>query len=67
MMLELRTTLTLEDDIARLLQEEARRPGQALPKPFVNEALRRGLAPQASDRSMTYRVKVHGRSTPSRV
>jgi len=55
-----RTTLTLEDDIARLLQEEARRQGKPF-KAVVNEALRRGVAPSGKRPVRTpYRVKVHG-------
>lgn len=37
-----RTTLTLEDDIAARLREEARRQGRSL-KEVVNDALRAGL------------------------
>jgi len=42
----MRTTLALDPDVARLLEEEAHRQR----KPFrqvVNEAIRRGLAPGA--------------------
>jgi hypothetical protein len=38
----MRTTLTLEDDIAQRLQEKARRTGESF-KEVVNETLRRGL------------------------
>lgn len=41
----MRTTLTLEDDLARRLKEMARREGRSF-KEIVNEALRRGLATQ---------------------
>jgi hypothetical protein len=37
-----RTTLTLDDDVARLVQEEVRRSGDSL-KGTVNTLLRRGL------------------------
>jgi hypothetical protein len=37
-----RTTLTLDDDVARLVQEEVRRSGASL-KGTVNTLLRRGL------------------------
>lgn len=53
-----RTTLTLDPDVARMLQEEAHR----LRKPFkdvVNDAIRRGLAPQRRAATAPYRVKVH--------
>ena len=52
----MRTTLTLDDDIAEALRERAR----ALDQPFkqvVNEALRRGLRPEANrDQTRDYRV-----------
>lgn len=38
----MRTTLTLEDDVARLLEEEVHRQRKPM-KQVVNEALRRGL------------------------
>ena len=38
----MRTTLTLDDDIAKTLQEHARRSGESF-KEVVNETLRRGL------------------------
>jgi plasmid stability protein len=38
----MRTTLTLDDDIAQQLQERARRSGESF-KEVVNETLRRGL------------------------
>ena len=39
----MRTTLTVDDDLAKELREEARRSGRQF-KDVVNEALRRGLA-----------------------
>jgi CTP:molybdopterin cytidylyltransferase MocA len=43
----MRTTLTLDDDLARLLERRAR--ARKLPfKTIVNEALRRGLAAEAA-------------------
>ncbi len=39
----MRTTLTLDDDVARLLERARRRRGTSL-KQLVNEALREGLA-----------------------
>lgn len=42
----MRTTLTLEPDVVHLLGEETRRQRKPF-KHVVNEALRRGLAPQA--------------------
>lgn len=38
----MRTTLTLEDDLARRLREETRRTGRSF-KEVVNDAIRRGL------------------------
>lgn len=38
----MRTTLTLDDDIAKQLPEKARRSGESF-KEVVNETLRRGL------------------------
>jgi hypothetical protein len=38
----MRTTLTLDDDVARQLRERARRSGESF-KEVVNSALRRGL------------------------
>ena len=56
----MRTTLTLDPDVARLLTEEAHR----LRKPFkhvVNEAIRRGLAPSpvAGAGQEVFRVQPH--------
>jgi len=56
MMSAMRTTLTLDDDLAQSLKERAR----LLNLPFkqvVNDALRRGLSPSSSDASPArYRV-----------
>lgn len=38
----MRTTLTLDDDLAKQLQEQARRSGESF-KEVVNETLRKGL------------------------
>ncbi|WP_394850518.1 hypothetical protein LZC95_24060 [Pendulispora brunnea] len=55
----MRTTLTLEPDVARLIEEEMHRQR----KPFkivVNEAIRRGLVPRlGSKRREPYRVTPH--------
>jgi len=54
-----RTTLTLDPDVARLLEEEAHRLRQPF-KQVVNDALRRGLAPKAGGaRAGRYRVRPH--------
>lgn len=45
----MRTTVTLDDDTARLLQEQVRRRGVTF-KQAVNDALRAGLAPAPAER-----------------
>ncbi len=57
MMAYMRTTLTLDPDVARLLQDAVHRERRPL-KQVVNDALRRGLAPPRPRRQL-YRVKVH--------
>lgn len=55
----MRTTLTLDEDVARRLQQEMRRTGQGM-KSVVNEALRRGLG--LSERRVTpppFEVRPH--------
>jgi len=55
----MRTTLTLDPDVARLLEEEAHRQRRPF-KQIVNEAIRRGLAPSAPGRAPgRYRVRPH--------
>jgi hypothetical protein len=55
----MRTTLTLEPDVARMIEEAAHRQHKPI-KQIVNEALRRGLAPQASARTRKrFRVDPH--------
>lgn len=52
----MRTTLTLDDDIAHSLKEKAR----LLNKPFkqvVNDTLRRGMSPTIGETRAPYRVK----------
>ncbi len=54
----MRTTLTLDDDIAHSLRERAR----LLNKPFkqvVNDALRRGISPAVRETPAPYRVVPH--------
>ena len=52
----MRTTLTLDDDVAAKLKAEARRAGRPF-RDVVNEALRLGLANQKKPRAQT-RFKV---------
>ena len=52
----MRTTLTLDDDIANSLKEQAR----LLNKPFkqvVNDTLRRGMSPAVGETRAPYRVR----------
>ena len=54
----MRTTLTLDDDIAHSLREQAR----LLNKPFkqvVNDTLRRGMSPGVRETRAPYRVRPH--------
>jgi hypothetical protein len=55
----MRTTLTLDPDVAKLIEEEAHRQRKPV-KHIVNEALRRGLAPPVVSRSRKrFRVQPH--------
>jgi hypothetical protein len=53
----MRTTLTLDDDVARLLDDAVHRERRPL-KQVVNDALRRALAPRAT-RQQPYRLTPH--------
>lgn len=62
----MRTTLTLDDDVARLLADEAHRTRRPF-KQVVNDAIRRGLAGVRSGGALpAYRVTPHdgGRLMP---
>lgn len=52
----MRTTLTLDDDIADALKDRARHLDQPF-KQVVNEVLRRGLGPAAAEPREPYRVR----------
>lgn len=53
----MRTTLTLEDDLAQQLKEQAHRTGRTF-KEVVNEAIRRGLEAQGEmPRPQPYRLE----------
>ncbi len=53
----MRTTVTLDDDLFRLLKQLARKGGVSF-KQVLNDALRRGLGGRAPQRSMTlYRAQ----------
>ena len=54
----MRTTLTLEDDVAAKLKAEARRSGRPF-REIVNDTLRRGIATRrASARRQAFKVAV---------
>lgn len=53
----MRTTLTLDDDVSRLINEAVHRERRPM-KQVVNEALRRALTPPVTDRE-PYRLTPH--------
>ena len=61
----MRTTLTLDDDVAAKVKSEARRSGKSF-KDVVNEALRRGLTDRRSVRAqkVTIRARDLGKLRP---
>lgn len=56
----MRTTLTLEPDVAKLLKEEQHRTRRSF-KEVVNQALRRGLTREEKPASRRSRFKVRAR------
>jgi hypothetical protein len=59
MMRNMRTTLTLDPDVARMIEEEVHRQRKTF-KQVVNEAIRRGLSsPSLRRRGNRYRVIPH--------
>ena len=61
----MRTTLTLDPDVAQLLTEEAHRQRKPF-KQIVNEAIRKGLAPSTGEaRQGLFRVRPHRTSLRS--
>lgn len=56
-MTDMRTTLTLDDDVARLVQEAIHREHRPM-KQIVNDALRQALAPRAP-RQEPYHLTPH--------
>ena len=54
----MRTTLTLDDDLAATLKEQARRADQPF-KQVVNDTLRRGLSPAPAGEGPSYQVRPH--------
>ena len=53
-----RTTLTLDPDVAKLVEDAVHRERRPT-KQVINDALRRGLAPASSGRRRPYRVVPH--------
>ena len=55
----MRTTLTLDPDVVRMLEDEMHRQRKPF-KQIVNEAIRRGVSPRGrSKATTTYRVEPH--------
>ncbi len=55
----MRTTLTLDPDVVKLLEDEVHRTRKPF-KQVVNDAVRRGLAPRPAERvTARYRVRPH--------
>lgn len=54
--LDVRTTLTLDEDVAAKLKAAARRTGRSF-RDVVNESLRRGLAPSTPASRQPFRVQ----------
>ncbi len=54
----MRTTLTIDDDLAEALKEQARRADQPF-KQVVNDTLRRGLSAAPNTTEPDYKVKPH--------
>lgn len=54
----MRTTLTIDDDLAGILQRRSRELGKSL-KETVNDALRRGLAESFQESTRTVVVRPH--------
>jgi len=54
----MRTTLTLDDDLAAALKEQAQRSGEPF-KHVVNDTLRRGLSPVSVAVEPDYEIRPH--------
>ena len=54
----MRTTLTLDDDLAAALKEQSRRADKPF-KQVVNDTLRRGLSPVLAEAESNYVVRPH--------
>ena len=53
---DVRTTLTLDDDVAAKVKAESRRSGRAF-REVVNDALRRGLLPERPAKRASFRIR----------
>lgn len=60
----MRTTLSLDDDVARLLAKEARRSGSSF-KAIVNHYLRLGLMASPRPKQRIFRVKPRNLGLPA--
>ncbi len=54
----MRTTLTLDPDVVRLIEDAVHRERRPT-KQVINDALRRALAPPPADRGEPYRLEPH--------
>jgi len=54
----MRTTLTLDEDVAAFLREQARLQDRPF-KQVVNDTLRRGMSPAVREAGPAYRVRPH--------
>jgi len=54
----MRTTLTLDEDVAAFLREQARLQDRPF-KQVVNDTLRRGMSPAGREAGPAYRVRPH--------
>ena len=52
----MRTTLTLDEDVAKLLEKEVRKTGHSF-KQVVNDTLRRGITASKQPRRKRFKVK----------
>ncbi len=59
MMFHMRTTLTIDDDVAAILQKKSRQEGHSF-KEVVNDVLRAGLAAGGEKPARRKRIKVVG-------
>ena len=63
MMLSMRTTLTIDDQLMRELKERAQREGVPL-KQVVNQTIRRGLEVETRSKGKPYRARTYAMGRP---